>query len=117
LDLYEQERYWLCVREGRSHDYHGIAIHPRHLSAWEYRVLHRSKYYDPELDRLAKVVELRAKYEASMAEDADELTLQENQVSAKAARYFAMERSTSQLSLGKLGVTQKLTEKSQIVVT
>lgn len=44
LDLREQERYWLCVRQGREQDYHGIAIHPRHLSWYERVVLKRQKY-------------------------------------------------------------------------
>ena len=112
LDLHEQERYWLCVREGRPEDYHGIAIHPRHLSFYEHRILKRSKAYNPELDRLAKVAELRAKYEASIASDTDELTLHHNKVSENASRYFAMERSKSALELGKLANGEK-SEKAE----
>ena len=32
LDLKEQERRWSYIRASRSNDYHGIAIHPKHLS-------------------------------------------------------------------------------------
>ena len=63
LDLREQDRYWSYVRAGRAGDYHGIAVHPRHLSVWERLVLGRHKKYDPEADRLQRVAEMRAAYE------------------------------------------------------
>jgi len=50
LDLREQERRWKYIREGRGHEYHGIAIHPRHLSWWEMYVLGYHKNYNPQLD-------------------------------------------------------------------
>lgn len=62
LDLREQERYWQYVLQGRAQDYHGIAVHPRHLSLYERLVLKRHKAYDPELDRKAKIDELRELY-------------------------------------------------------
>lgn len=34
LDLKEQERYFSYVKAGRADEYHGIAVHPRHLSWW-----------------------------------------------------------------------------------
>src|SRR3954454_13480947 len=34
LDLKEQERRFAYLREGREHEYHGIAVHPKHLSFW-----------------------------------------------------------------------------------
>jgi MFS family permease len=59
LDLLEQERYWQFVMEGRQSDYHGVAIHPRHLSMWERFVLRRHRAYNPELDRQQKIEELK----------------------------------------------------------
>lgn len=50
LDLREQERRWRYVVEGRASEYHGIAVHPRHLSFFETRVLGLHKNYDPALD-------------------------------------------------------------------
>jgi hypothetical protein len=71
LDLREQERYWSFVREGREQDYHGIVIHPRHISLWERLVLRRHKHYNPELDRDAKLSELKERYEASLSSEQD----------------------------------------------
>ncbi len=34
-----QERRWAYIRAGCAQDYHGIAVHPRHLSWWERNVL------------------------------------------------------------------------------
>lgn len=56
LDLREQERYWQFIREGREGEYHGIAIHPRHLSLYERVALGRGWNYDPELDRVKKLI-------------------------------------------------------------
>lgn len=64
LDLREQDRYWAFVREGRAKDYHGIAVHPRHLSMFERVFLKRHHAYDPELDRQSRVKELRVMWEA-----------------------------------------------------
>lgn len=58
LDLQEQDRRWQFIREGREQDYHGIAIHPKHLSLWE-RFRGVGKNYDPELDHKQKVDEMR----------------------------------------------------------
>ena len=101
LDLREQERYWLHVREGRPEDYHGIAIHPRHLSFFERFVLHRHRNYDPELDRMAKIAELRTKYEGSISSEklvdtADPSNVDD--VSNSAFRYFQMEKANSRRS-------------------
>ncbi|GAA6017770.1 hypothetical protein JCM11491_004611 [Sporobolomyces phaffii] len=66
LDLREQERYWRCVRSGHPELYHGIAIHPRHLSWYERVVLKRDRYYDPVQDRLDRIEELRVLYESHL---------------------------------------------------
>lgn len=71
LDLKEQERRWNFIRQGREHDYHGIAIHPKHLSLWE-RFRKVQRYYDPELDYQQKIEEMRSDWEASMARCAQE---------------------------------------------
>jgi len=59
LDLWEQERYWKFVCEGRQADYHGVAVHPTHLSLWERFVLRRHRAYNPELDRQQRLEELK----------------------------------------------------------
>lgn len=66
LDLKEQERRWAYIRSGREHEYHGIAIHPKHLSLWE-RMRGVGKYYDADEDYKQRVEEMRADWEAAMA--------------------------------------------------
>lgn len=66
LDLKEQERRWKYIREGREEDYHGPAVHSKHLSIWE-RFRGKGKYYDAELDYQHKVEEYRAEWEAAMS--------------------------------------------------
>ncbi|RDW74790.1 putative inorganic phosphate transporter-2 [Coleophoma cylindrospora] len=61
LDLKEQERRFKFLREGREHEYHGIAVHPHHLSLWE-RLRGVGKDYNPELDYQDKVVEMRTEW-------------------------------------------------------
>ena len=46
-----QERRWRYIRAGKAQDYHGPAVHPRHLSLWEKRVLGVHKQYNPERNR------------------------------------------------------------------
>ncbi|KAF8855544.1 MFS general substrate transporter [Acephala macrosclerotiorum] len=69
LDLKEQERRWAYLREGRGDEYHGIAVHPKHLSLWE-RFRGVGKSYDPELDRQQKIHDMRAEWEEREAEKA-----------------------------------------------
>ena len=71
LDLKEQERRWQFIRAGRECDYHGVAVHPKHLSLWE-RLRGVGKYYDAELDYQQKIEEMRADWESSQARKADE---------------------------------------------
>ncbi|KAK3330786.1 major facilitator superfamily domain-containing protein [Apodospora peruviana] len=61
LDLKEQERRWTYIRSGRAEDYHGIAIHPAHLSLWE-RLMGVGKGYDPELDTKQKIEDMRSEW-------------------------------------------------------
>ncbi|RAO70158.1 uncharacterized protein BHQ10_006170 [Talaromyces amestolkiae] len=66
LDLKEQERRWWYIRNGREHEYHGVAIHPQHLSVWE-RLRGAGKYYDAELDYKQKVEDYRQEWESGIA--------------------------------------------------
>lgn len=66
LDLKEQERRWAYIRSGREHEYHGIAIHPQHLSLWE-RFRGVGKHYNPELDYQQRIEEMRGEWEATMS--------------------------------------------------
>ncbi|KAL9043279.1 MAG: hypothetical protein Q9214_003530 [Letrouitia sp. 1 TL-2023] len=66
LDLKEQERRWQFIRAGRESDYHGVAVHPKHLSLWE-RMRGVGKHYNPDLDYTQKIEEMRADWEASQA--------------------------------------------------
>ncbi|KAJ5541774.1 hypothetical protein N7494_006850 [Penicillium frequentans] len=66
LDLREQERRWQYLRSGREADYHGPAVHPKHLSIWE-RWTGKGKYYDAALDYKMKVEEFRGEWETAMA--------------------------------------------------
>ncbi|KAK4153563.1 putative inorganic phosphate transporter 1-6 [Chaetomidium leptoderma] len=61
LDLKEQERRWTYIRAGRDSDYHGIAIHPKHLSLWE-RLKGVGKNYNPELDTKQKIEDMREEW-------------------------------------------------------
>lgn len=62
LDLQEQDRRWEFIRQGRENEYHGVAIHPQHLSVWE-RFRGVGKNYDPELDYKQQVDEMRSEWE------------------------------------------------------
>ena len=63
LDLKEQERRWHYLRAGRESEYHGVAVHPKHLSLWE-RWRGVGRYYDPDLDYKQKIEEMRRDWEA-----------------------------------------------------
>ena len=73
LDLKEQERRWNYIREGRESDYHGPAIHPKHLSLWE-RMWGVGKNYDAAADYKQKVEEYRSEWESAMARKMSEKT-------------------------------------------
>lgn len=66
LDLKEQERRWIYIREGREHEYHGVAVHPQHLSLWE-RFRGVGRYYDPDADYESKMLDMRADWEEKQA--------------------------------------------------
>jgi len=70
LDLKEQERRFHYLRLGRIQDYHGIAVHPHHLSLWE-RIRGAGKYYDPQLDYQSKIQDLREEWTEKMNSEED----------------------------------------------
>ena len=45
-----QERRWCYIKTGAPKEYHGPAVHWRHLSRWERNVLGIDKQYDPVKD-------------------------------------------------------------------
>ena len=61
LDLKEQERRWAFIRAGKENEYHGIAIHWKHLSWWE-RFRGQHKGYDAAKDYQMKIDEMRAEW-------------------------------------------------------
>ncbi|KAI3397272.1 hypothetical protein diail_11071 [Diaporthe ilicicola] len=92
LDLKEQERRWRYILEGREHEYHGIAVHPNHLSMWE-RWVGVGKHYNPELDLKQKIEDLRRDWEAQEAEKREkemkgEQVLADDEFSDEAHAYF-----------------------------
>ena len=46
-----QDLRWQYIRAGKAKDYHGPAVHPRHLSLWEKNVLKIHHQYDIELHK------------------------------------------------------------------
>ena len=68
LDLKEQERRWAYIRDGRSAEYHGVAVHPHHLSLWE-RLMGQGKAYNIELDRQSRIDEMRIDWEARQSKE------------------------------------------------
>lgn len=65
LDLREQERRWLYIREAREHEYHGPAVNSRHLSLWE-NLTGKGKHYDPAQDYQEKISEFREEWANSI---------------------------------------------------
>lgn len=70
LDLKEQERRWKYIMEGRESEYHGIAIHPNHLSMWE-RLRGVGKAYHPDIDMKQKIEDMRAEWQERQTTRAD----------------------------------------------
>ncbi|KAK7731005.1 hypothetical protein SLS53_008876 [Cytospora paraplurivora] len=106
LDLKEQERRWRYLLEGREHDYHGIAVHPNHLSLWE-RWRGVGRYYDPELDLKQKIEDLRRDWQEKEAEKRDkevkgEPILSDDEFSDEVHGYF--QRTSEPLPAGGNGV-------------
>ena len=97
LDLKEQERRWNFIRAGRPEDYHGIAVHPKHLS-WMERWQGLGRQYDPALDYRQKIEELRGEWEEQQAAkhgegDAEHLDAYDSVWSSDVSTYYQTNRS------------------------
>lgn len=98
LDLSEQERRWRYVLEDREDEYHGVAVHPQHLSLWE-RLMGVSKTYNPELDLKAKIADVKELWESrnqsraeGMGEGDEEQGNMTEQLPAEIDRYFTEQK-------------------------
>lgn len=98
LDLAEQERRWSYLRNDRGDQYHGIAVHPKHLSVWE-RITGVGKHYDPALDRASKIHDMRqdwAQREAERQKGEDgRVDADDDEYSEEIHDYFRQTQSTS----------------------
>ena len=61
---------------------------------WERYVLNRHRHYNPDLDKKAKIDELRAKYETSITSEKIDDDDSES-VSGNVSRYFELEKQHS----------------------
>ena len=106
LDLKEQERRWQYIRAGRESDYHGVAVHPKHLSFYE-RMRGAGKNYNADLDYKQKIEEMRSEWEANEsirhAEklDANDDVFDDSLYSSGVSTYF--ERTSQRPMNGKDG--------------
>ena len=100
LDLKEQERRWQYIRSGREQDYHGVAVHPKHLSVWE-RLRGVGKYYNADLDYQQKIQEMRAEWETQQEKKVGENGIRddddafEDNWSSDVSTYFERTRGSS----------------------
>lgn len=88
LDLKEQERRFHYLRQGRVQDYHGIAVHPHHLSLWE-RMRGAGKYYDPQLDYQSKIADLREEWMEKMNSEDDLTDIAGDEYPPEVHEYFS----------------------------
>lgn len=112
LDLKEQERRWVYIRSGREADYHGIAVHPQHLSLWE-RIRGVGKHYNPALDYQQKLDDLRGEWQDRQARKADEKEqeeLDDDEYSSHVSNYF---ERTNTAGNGYNGNEKKISEEEQ----
>jgi hypothetical protein len=101
LDLKEAERRFHYIRIGREQDYHGIAVHPHHLSLWE-RFRGAGKYYDPQLDYQLKIEDLREEWMEKMTSEVD-MDIAIDELPQEVHDYFS--RTTNAGSRGKGGLS------------
>lgn len=91
LDLKEQERRWDYIMAGKPDDYHGIAVHPKHLSVWE-RLRGVGKCYNPQLDYQSKIDDMRKDWEAKLAKkqsDEHAVGIDDDEYTTEVQSYFA----------------------------
>ncbi|KAI1828018.1 MFS general substrate transporter [Xylaria intraflava] len=104
LDLKEQERRWQYILEGRAEEYHGIAIHPQHLSLWE-RWTGVGKNYHPGLDMKAKIRDLRSEWQERRSSDAESADLEmdnDDDITKDIHNYFSGISPSDPMKSGKL---------------
>lgn len=92
LDLKEAERRWNYIVNGRESEYHGVAVHPKHLSLWE-RLRGVGKHYDAQADYVQKLEEYRGDWESWQARKAEEQleddAFDDDEFSDEVTAYFA----------------------------
>ncbi|KAH8674576.1 putative inorganic phosphate transporter C8E4.01c [Tricladium varicosporioides] len=127
LDLKEQERRFTYIREGRAHEYHGVAVHPHHLSLWE-RLRGAGKYYNPELDYQSKVADLRTEWTEKQAEKAgseEDISAFDDEYPPEVHDYFSKTTNKSLLmkkttpvgsSEGSSGSSDEITNEKKAIV-
>ncbi|PMD18559.1 putative inorganic phosphate transporter C8E4.01c [Hyaloscypha hepaticicola] len=108
LDLKEQERRFHYLRQGREQDYHGIAVHPHHLSLWE-RMRGAGKHYDPELDYQSKIADLREEWTEKMTSEDDLTDIAGDEYPPEVHEYFA--RTTGVAAKNGSGSDGEIAEK------
>lgn len=118
LDLKEQEIRWQFIRSGRESDYHGIAIHPKHLSLYE-RWRGVGKHYDPKLDYEQKIEALRTDWEAGQRRIAaekgghhDDGDLDDSVWSSEVSTYFGKTSQSPMIRAGQKEPNEKYADDS-----
>ncbi|PKS12627.1 hypothetical protein jhhlp_000835 [Lomentospora prolificans] len=94
LDLKELERRWEYILAGKEAEYHGVAVHPAHLSVWE-KLRGVGKRYDAEKDFKVKIQDLRGEWVLSeerkrraQAQGGDSSVEEEHEFNDEVRRYF-----------------------------
>jgi hypothetical protein len=108
LDLKEQERRFHYLRQGREQDYHGIAVHPHHLSLWE-RMKGAGKNYNPQLDYLSKIDDLREEWIEKMSSEEHLAAIPGDEYPPKVHEYFM--RTTRTVAKNGTSSDSELSEK------
>lgn len=113
LDLKEQERRWAFIRAGKEHEYHGIAIHWKHLSWWE-RFRGQHKGYDAAKDYEMKINEMRGDWVERQQEKFSEKhgwdDAVDDEVGADVHNYFKRTTSTEKTAQEPMMLQQKTSE-------
>jgi hypothetical protein len=116
LDLKEQERRWAYLREGRGHEYHGIAVHPQHLSMWE-RWTGVGKYYNPEADKQDQIRDMRIEWTGKQVEkeqSEDGKFDAEDEYDVAVHEHFNNTRNNSTTKLESQSSNEQMREKDEI---
>lgn len=95
LALEERSLFWEEVLNDTQEKYHGMAVHPDHLSWYERVVLKRSIHYDPELDAMRRIASLRQEYIEAQSEEHYQVVVEDRHtsLSENVKEYFTLEGS------------------------